>query len=99
MGQGAVTYSDMDFEIGVFIPGAEDLPELWETEAQAFRSREAAIGRARLNLPYGPGERQALDIFHPAGKAEGLIVFIHGGYWHKFHRHFWSHYAEGLTWM
>lgn len=92
-----MNYTDRDFEIGAFVPGAEHLGEAWETEAQAFRSREAAIGRARLNVPYGPGDRQALDIFHPAGKAEGLIVFIHGGYWHKFHRHFWSHYAEGLT--
>ena len=92
-----MTYTDMDFEIGAFVPGAEDLPDQWEAEAQDFRSREAAVGRARLNVPYGSGERQALDLFHPAGKAEGLIVFVHGGYWHKFHRYFWSHYAEGLT--
>ncbi len=96
-GQGGVTYTDSDFEIGAFVPGADQLGEIWETEAQAFRTREAAIGRARLNQAYGPGDRQAFDLFHPQGKAEGLVIFIHGGYWHKFHRHAWSHYAEGLT--
>lgn len=90
-------WSDDDFEIGAYVPGAEDLPDLWQSEAQDFRAREAAIGRARLNVPYGEHERQKLDLFHPAGPAEGLVVFIHGGYWVKFDRGYWSHYAEGLT--
>lgn len=89
--------TDHDFEIGAFVPGAEHLSEIWEETAAAYRAREAAIGRARLNLPYGLGARQAMDLFHPSGKAEGLVVFVHGGYWHKFDRTFWSHYASGLT--
>jgi len=92
-----MNYTDLDFEIGMFVPGAEALPEAWLDEAQSYRAAEAAIGRARLNLAYGEGARQALDLFYPAGKAEGLVVFIHGGYWHKFDRGYWSHYAAGLT--
>lgn len=89
--------TDIDFEIGAFVPGADDLPDQWQDAAQDFRAREAAVGRARLNLAYGDGERQKLDLFHPAGKAQGLVVFIHGGYWMRFDRSFWSHYAAGLT--
>lgn len=85
-------YNNVDF-----IPDGASYPDRWEQEARAFREREAAVGRARLNHAYGPGERQRMDVFHPAGPAEGLVVFVHGGYWLRFHRHFWSHFAEGLT--
>jgi acetyl esterase/lipase len=88
---------DTDYVNVDFIPGGADFPDRWQEEAQAFRAREAAIGRARLNVAYGTGERQKLDLFHPAGKAEGLIVFVHGGYWLRFDRGVWSHFSEGLT--
>lgn len=80
-----------------FIPDAGGYIERWETAAQAFREREAAVGRARLNHSYGAHERQRLDVFHPAGPAEGLVIFVHGGYWLRFDRGYWSHFAAGLT--
>lgn len=90
-------YTDIDFVNLDFIPGGADYPDRWQDEGRAHREREAAIGRARLNLPYGAGERQKFDLLHPSGKAEGLVVFVHGGYWMKFDRSYWSHFAEGLT--
>lgn len=80
-----------------YIPEAASYLDLWEIEAREFREVEAAIGRARLNTAYGPGERQRFDLFHPAGKAEGLVVFIHGGYWRRFDRTMWSHFSAGCT--
>ncbi len=88
---------DTDYNNVDFIPGGADYPDRWAEDARAFRETEAAIGRARLNVSYGPGERHALDIFHPAGKPEGLVVFVHGGYWIRFDRSDWSHFAAGLT--
>ena len=85
-------YNNVDF-----IPDGASYPDRWEEEARAYREREAAVGRARLNHAYGPGERQRMDVFHPAGPPEGLVVFVHGGYWLRFHRHFWSHFSQGLT--
>lgn len=90
-------YTDIDFVNVDFIPGGEDYPDRWQEEGSAYRERMAAIGRARLNVAYGTVERQKLDIFHPAGKALGLIVFVHGGYWLRFDRTFWAHFSEGLT--
>lgn len=87
-----IAYNNVDF-----IPDGVSYPPRWETEARAWREREAAIGRARLNFAYGEGERQKMDVFHPAGQPEGLVVFVHGGYWLKFHRGFWSHFSQGLT--
>lgn len=80
-----------------FIPGAADYPGRWEETARQFREAEAAVGRARLNASYGPHERERIDLFHPAGRPEGLVVFVHGGYWRLFHRSDWSHLARGAT--
>lgn len=88
---------DTDYNNVDFIPGGADYPDRWAEEARAHREVEAAIGRARLNVAYGPGDRQKLDLFHPAGKAEGLVAFVHGGYWLRFDRSFWSHFSTGLT--
>ena len=88
---------DTDYNNADFIPGGADYPDRWADEARAHRELEAAIGRARLNVAYGAGERQKFDLFHPSGKAEGLVVFVHGGYWLRFDRAFWSHFSTGLT--
>ncbi len=88
---------DRDYSILEFVPGGEDLPDHWLAEATAFREMRAAIGQARLNVAYGRHERQKLDLFYPAGRPEGLVVFVHGGYWRRFDRGYWSHYARGLS--
>ena len=88
---------DRDYTNVDFIPGGEDYPDRWAAEGRAFRETQAAIGRARLNMAYGPGERQKFDLFHPPGPAKGLAVFVHGGYWLRFDRSFWSQFSAGLT--
>ncbi|MDR2992118.1 MAG: alpha/beta hydrolase [Burkholderiaceae bacterium] len=35
----------------------------------------------QLDLPYGDGPREALDVFPAASKGAPLAVFVHGGYW------------------
>jgi hypothetical protein len=84
---------DRDYANGAFIPGSAILPELWASKAAAFR--EAHAERAELDLSYGPGARQKLDLFLPEGKPRGVVVFIHGGYWHLFSKSHWSHLAAG----
>lgn len=88
---------DTDYVNVDFIPGGADYPDRWAGEGRAFRETQAAIGRARLNVAYGPGERHRFDLFHPSGPAIGLVVFVHGGYWLRFDRAFWSHFSSGLT--
>lgn len=85
-------YNNVDF-----IPDGAAYPERWAEAARSFREVEAAVGRARLNVAYGVGERQKMDVFFPAGKPAGLVVFVHGGYWRRFHRTDWSHFARGLV--
>ncbi|WP_226624059.1 alpha/beta hydrolase [Alloyangia pacifica] len=76
------------------IPGAADFPPRWSAAAEAFRAQLAEAGRFR-SLAYGPGAREALDLFLPEGEAKGLVIFVHGGYWLRFDRSVWSHFAAG----
>lgn len=84
---------DLAYANAAFIPGADAFPPRWATEAEAFRAAQGA--RAELGLSYGPGPRQKLDLFRPEGAANGLMVFVHGGYWLAFGRESWSHLAAG----
>ncbi|MDE1570028.1 alpha/beta hydrolase [Aquabacter sp. P-9] len=54
-----------------------------------------AAAKAHLDIPYGPGARQKLDIYSGAAGAP-CLVFIHGGYWQRNSRELFAHYAEGL---
>jgi len=35
----------------------------------------------QLDLRYGPGPKETLDLFLPKVRARGTFVFLHGGYW------------------
>ncbi len=84
---------DRAYANSAFIPGSEALPALWAQKAAAFR---ASLGsRADLGRAYGPGARQAFDLFWPEGTPAGLMVFVHGGYWMETDRSLWSHLAAG----
>ena len=87
-----IAYANRDF-----IPNADAYIEAWAEDAREYREIEASIGRARLNTPYGDHEREKFDLFHPAGRARGLVVYVHGGYWRMLHRTDWSHFAAGAT--
>ena len=84
---------DRDYTNGAFIAGAADYPPRWTEAAAAFRT---GLGRrADLDLAYGPSPREKLDLFLPEGTPKGVVVFVHGGYWHLFSKAHWSHLAAG----
>lgn len=85
--------ADREYANGAFIAGAADFPPRWAAEAAAFRAQ----AKARLDLPYGGGERQRFDLFLPEGVPHGLMMFLHGGYWMAFGREGWSHLARGAV--
>lgn len=79
------------FENGAYIADAETYPARWDARAQAFR----ASAKGEIDIAYGEGTRQKMDLFMPAGAPKGLTVFVHGGYWHAFDKSSWSHLAAG----
>ncbi|WP_309083043.1 alpha/beta hydrolase [Chelativorans sp.] len=80
---------------GPNIPNSDRWPALWIEPARDFRDRLAAASRARLDISYGQRERNRLDLFLPDKAPIGLVVFVHGGYWMRFDKSFWSHLAAG----
>lgn len=80
---------------GAFIAGSDQFPPRWEAAAVAYR--EDLGKKARLGISYGAADRQKYDLFVPAGKPHGVLVFIHGGYWLAFGRESWSHLAKGAV--
>jgi arylformamidase len=56
----------------------------WQAEAETFR-----VARRPAVLAYGPGEREAMDLFE-AGPEAPVAVFIHGGYWQALDRSWFS---------
>lgn len=88
---------DMDAEYANadFIPGAAEYPLRWAAEALAFRQELLADRRADLDVPYGARARERFDLFWPKGNPVGLVVFVHGGYWRRFGKSDWSHFASG----
>jgi acetyl esterase/lipase len=78
-----------------YIPDAASYLPRWTERAAAFRERLIAAGRARIDLAYGPAPRNRMDMFYPEGATQGLVVFVHGGYWKTFDKSCWSHLASG----
>ncbi len=91
----AVKDWDNAYANGPNIAGGERWPGLWVTPAQAYRAEMTGQGRGKLDIAYGPHDRQRLDLFLPEGTPKGLVVFVHGGYWMRLDKSFWSHLARG----
>jgi arylformamidase len=50
-----------------------------------------------LDIPYGPGERRAFDLYPASDPRAPCLVFIHGGYWLRNSRELFAAFAEGLA--
>ena len=80
---------------GVNIANGENWPNAWAEPAKTYREMLAGHDRARVDLVYGEAERNRFDLFLPDGTPKGLVVFVHGGYWVRFDKSYWSHLANG----
>lgn len=78
-----VTDWDDAYQNTAHIPNGAAYPDRLAADAAAFRAtaRMEDLGRGHL--------------FLPDGTPQGLVVFIHGGYWMRFDPSFWSHLAAG----
>ena len=63
----------------------------WRERSEAFRARTDCL----LDIPYGEGERERLDLFPSRG--ERLHLFLHGGYWQAMDKAFFSFLAQQLV--
>ena len=84
---------DAAFDNSAHVPDAQDIIAALAEDSAAFRTALGA--RAQLGIAYGDHPREALDLFVPDGTPQGLMIFIHGGYWQMRARSDWSALAQG----
>jgi arylformamidase len=83
------------------LPSHPEILARWEAASRSVRDAASATTGAKLDLPYGPTERQKLDVFLPPGRAPRTgwpaLVFFHGGYWQSLHKDYFSFLAPPLN--
>ncbi|HLO95055.1 MAG TPA: alpha/beta hydrolase [Burkholderiaceae bacterium] len=75
------------------VPECELILGRW-AEASAMVREHA---RCQLDLRYGPGPRQRLDVFSDSVAKAPVLVFIHGGYWRALGKEDLSFIAPSFT--
>ena len=74
------------------IPGSAALPGLWAEQAATYRASGVRVDEG---IAYGPHPREVFDLVWPDLAPRGLALFIHGGFWMRLDRSYWTHLAEG----
>ena len=62
----------------------------------SHRAREGSPGK-RLDIAYGDGPSETLDIFPAAAPGAPVIVYVHGGYWRSLDKSDFSFVAPALV--
>jgi arylformamidase len=77
------------------VPDHQAVMLRWRDAAQAARD-----ARPPLELAYGPGEREVMDLFSAGPSPDSgapVAVFLHGGYWQALDRSWFSGIAPSLN--
>jgi arylformamidase len=78
------------------VPDLQAVFEAWRARTAAFTASQT---HPALDVVYGPGPNETLDLFYPAGPRSGplpLWVFIHGGFWQAMDKNLHGHFAAGM---
>ncbi|RIY00102.1 alpha/beta hydrolase [Aureimonas flava] len=87
---------DAAYDNSAAVAGSSAFIGEFGAQAAAFREAAGARGRAELDIVYGTDARHRLDLFRPdRDRPQGLVVFVHGGYWKALDKSVWSHLARG----
>ena len=54
-----------DYENAKYISNAKSFSEKWQKKATNFRNEGALFSNLDLDIPYGPSDREKMDIFYP----------------------------------
>lgn len=75
------------------VPGHARIIERWVRDSAFARERSSR----RLDVAYGPGPAETLDIFPSPRAGAPVLVFIHGGWWRAFDKRDFSFIAPAFT--
>jgi arylformamidase len=66
-------------------------------ERNAASEQARASLKSVLDLPYGPRERNKIDLYPASDPNAPCLVFIHGGYWQRNSRELFAMLVEGIA--
>jgi arylformamidase len=82
---------DAQYNNRALVPDHQRHLDAFARDSAALRE----VAEARLDLAYGDGPKQAIDLFLPPACGDApLLVFIHGGYWQGLDRKDFSFVAK-----
>ena len=84
---------DAQYNLRAAVPAFQGDFDRWRRLSATARQRP----NSRLDIPYGEGALEKLDLFPADAPGAPLHVFIHGGYWQATDRSLYSHLARGLN--
>jgi arylformamidase len=84
---------DANYNLRAAVPEFQHYFDRYDAASEAFRARRPG----RLDLAYGEGPRQAVDLFLPDAADPPLLAFVHGGYWQSQDRKRFSFIAGPLV--
>lgn len=82
---------DAAYNNGAIVPESAARIADWTARSTVTRMRPSAT----RDLPYGPRQRNRIDIFRTEAAAPPLLVWFHGGYWQRNSKEVFSCLAEG----
>jgi arylformamidase len=96
----AAVYRDLDaaaleaeYNLRARVPEHVDFLARWAADSAAARRSLPC----QLDVRYGAGRLQTLDVFPAANAAAPLLVFVHGGYWRGLDKSDFSYLAPGFV--
>lgn len=93
MSEHAPAWFESQYNNRARVPEAAQILARW-AEASALVRAQA---RCQLEVPYGEGPRQRLDVFSESVHKAPVLVFIHGGYWRALSKDDVSFIAPSFT--
>lgn len=84
---------ERDYDLRAAFPDYAEFFSDWSARSEAVR-REF---KPQLEVPYGTGALERLDIFAARGSSRPLLVYIHGGYWRAMDKSQFSFIAPALV--
>jgi arylformamidase len=84
---------DLLYNPRLTVPDWQQAFERWNRASEQARAKLDCY----LDVPYGSGEAEKMDIFRAHGPSRALLVFIHGGYWRSLDKKNFSFVASAFA--
>jgi arylformamidase len=86
-------FCEREYNVRARVPEHPAILSRWSMQGAATRRLHACL----LDLPYGEGPAERLDIFPAREEPSPLLIFLHGGFWRSLDKSDFSWIAPGFV--